>query len=106
MSIDHRTADHAAESAPPGDLPASTVRPRRPDAAGTALPDRIERARLRARIAALERSLAEHERRHRAVVEGYERLLEECRESQHEERTHSGSNQGVLSRLAARLRIR
>jgi len=112
MSTHHRTVDHATESTPSGNVPESPLGPSRPDTipgGTTTLPDRIERARLRARIAALERTLAEHERRHRTVIEGYERVLEErqeCQRSGGESGETRGSEEGVLARLAARLPIR
>lgn len=51
--------------------------PDRPPDEPLPLAYRIERQRLRARVRALERELAVRERRRAAIVEQYERLLEE-----------------------------
>lgn len=91
MSTDHHPSDQPLhDDCPPcGETryvdrtPAASARPAREvhargglEGSGTDLEDRIERARLRVRVAALERSLAEQERRRRAIVDQYETILE------------------------------
>ncbi len=85
MSVEHRPPDHPADAPrvrtqPTDDdgRPLDSTPDRRPwrPSARSPLADRIERAHLRARIAALERSLDESERRRQAVVDQYELALE------------------------------
>ncbi|WP_255192839.1 hypothetical protein [Natronobeatus ordinarius] len=87
MSTQHRPADHPPRSPP--DEPTRAATPSsRITPAETDLPDRVERLQLQARIAALERSLAESERRRQAIVDQYELVLDDC---VHEKRSPSES---------------
>ncbi|WP_254766433.1 hypothetical protein [Salinilacihabitans rarus] len=92
MSVEHRPSDPAdhdadAESAADAEDADSPAEPSSvdssPSAPRTAGPDdrptvdgRLERARLRVQVAALERALAESERRRQAVVDQYELVLD------------------------------
>lgn len=80
MSTQHRPADHHSRSRPEADPRAtgSASRHTTPIAdRTTGLPERVERTQLQARVAALERSLAESERRRQALVDQYELVLDE-----------------------------
>ncbi|QCC58656.1 hypothetical protein DVR14_08465 [Natrinema thermotolerans] len=64
----------------------------RPDSHEVPLSARIERTRLRLRIAALERLLARSETRRQAVIERYERLLADRDDSTQDAATSSSSS--------------
>lgn len=75
MSTQHRPADRPTHS--PSEYrtrAASRIAPPVTEPP-TDLADQLERARLRMRVAALERSLAESERRRQAIVDQYELIL-------------------------------
>lgn len=87
MSIQHRPADHPTDSPSECRTRAASTRtestPPRTDPQ-PALADRVERTQLRAQVAALERSLAESERRRQAIVDQYELILDDRADGAHE----------------------
>lgn len=60
------------------------------DANAASLATRLERCRLRVRVAALEQALADSERRRRSQIEQYERILQERDATNTDEPTPDG----------------
>ena len=96
MSIQHRPADQPTRS-PPDEPTRAAIPSSRITPAETDLPGRVERVQLQARIAALEHSLAESERRRQAVVDQYELVLDE-RDREAPSSSESRADHGERSR--------